>query len=207
MLEQVDSWGHTGLLNDKPLYRQGKIDQIYSFKELQEETYIPFTFAEFLDENDPQDKKHLDYYNSYVDQLDVIKNCYSAIPYTPDMMGRGIEKAEFYSTLDRTSGSITCQELKDMSVGANYSVSDVFVVITDAQGKTLLKNIHRCGTDHIREIPMSAGVTTWETDEAGNVLPISHGIEEFANGTNTVKITLQLSTSELFTAFEGTLTQ
>ena len=207
VLEQVDSWGHTGLLSGKPLYRQGKVDMVYTFAQLQEETYIPFTFAEFLDENDPQDKKHLDYYNSYKSELEVIKNCYSAIEYTPEMMGSGIEKADIYSTLDKTSGSITCEELKNMIVASNYSVSDVFVTVTDADGKVLLKNIHRCGCDHIREVPMSAGVTTWETDETGNVLPISHGIEEFADGSNTVKITLQLSTGEVFTAFEGTLTK
>lgn len=206
VLEQVDSWGHTDLLNGKPLYRQGKVDQIYSFKQLQEDTYIPFTFAEFLDKNDPQDKKHLDYYNSYVQELDVIKNCYSAIAYTPDMMGSGIEKAEFYSTLEKNSGSITCEELKALSVASNYSVSDVFVIITDSQDNVLLKNIHRCGCDHIREVSMNAGVTTWETDEAGTVLPISHGIEEFADGTNTVEIRLQVSTGEVFTAFKGTLT-
>ena len=207
VLEQVDSWGHTGLLNGKPLYRQGKIDQIYTFAQLQEEYYIPFTFAEFLDENDPQDKKHLDYYNSYVQELEVIKNCYNAIDYTPDMMGSGIEKAEVYSTLDKRDGSITCDELKAMSVGSNYSVSDVFVIVTDAQGNELLRNIHRCGTSHIREVAMSAGVTTWEEDANGNVLPISHGIEEFADGTNTVKISLQLSTGDVFTAFEGILTK
>ena len=207
VLEQVDSWGHTGLLNGKPLYRQGKIDQVYTFSQLQEETYIPLTFVEFLDENDPQDKKHLDYYNAYKSELVAIENSYSAIAYTPDMMGAGIEKPQVFSTLDRTEGSITCEELKNMSVAANYSVSDVFVEVTNAQGQVLLKNIHRCGCDHIREISMAAGVTTWEKDADGNVLPISYGIEEFADGSNTVKISLQLSTGDLLTAFEGTLTQ
>lgn len=51
------------------------------------------------------------------------------------------------------------------------------------------------------------GVTTWETDADGNLLPISHGIEEFADGTNTVKIRLQVSSDQVFTAFEGTLTK
>lgn len=207
VLEQIDSWANTGLLNDKPLYRQGRVEQLYSFAYLQDETYIPFTFAEFLDENDPQDKKHLDYYNSYKSELVAIKNSYNAFEYTPDMMGAGIEKPQFYSTLDRTEGSITCDELKAMSVGSNYSVSDVFVIVTDPQGNELLRNIHRCGTDHIREVPMSAGVTTWEEDAEGNVLPISQGIEEFADGTNTVKICLQVSSGQVFTAFEGTLTK
>ena len=207
VMEQIDSWAETGLLNGKPLYRQGRITQPYSFKQLQEETYIPFTFAEFLDENDPQDKKHLDYYNSYASELVAIKNCYSAFEFTHDMMGSGIEKAQVYSTLDKTEGSITCEELKTMSVGANYSVSDVFVTVTDPQGNILLKNIHRCGTDHIREVPMTANTTTWETDAEGNFLPISHGIDEFADGSNTVKISLQLSSGHVLTAFEGTLTK
>ena len=94
-----------------------------------------------------------------------------------------------------------------MNVGSNYSISDVFVTVTDAQGNVVLKNIHRSGCDHIREVAMTAGVTTWEEDADGNVLPISHGIEEFADGSNIVKITLQLSTGEVFTAFEGTLTK
>ena len=183
------------------------MEELYSFAQLQEETYIPFTFAEFLDENDPQDKTHLDYYNSYASELVAIKNCYNAFDFAPDMMSSSIEKPRFYSTLDRENGSITCEELKAMTVGSNYSVSDVFVTVTDSQGNVLLKNIHRCGTDHIREVPMSAGVTTWEEDANGNVLPISHGIEEFADGTNSVKITLQVSSGDVFTAFEGTLTK
>ncbi len=71
----------TGLLanfNGKPLFQQGWVSQNYLFPALEESNYIPFTFAELLDPADEQDKKHLDYFNSYKDKLTAFKGTLTA---------------------------------------------------------------------------------------------------------------------------------
>jgi hypothetical protein len=50
---------------------------------------------------------------------------------------------------------------------------------------------------------MRANLCSWETDENGNLIPISNGIADLAG--NTVTVTLQLSTGQLLTAYQGTL--
>lgn len=207
MLEQWEAWGQVGKLGDKTHKIQGGVNNDYTFQQLQDKNYLPFTYVEVLDPNDPQDKKHLDYYETYKDQVGGIKDLYSAIPYSEEMGGAGIEKAQVYSTLDKTEGSISYAEFAGMSVAANYSVSDVFVTVTDKDGKELLKNIYRADICAVREVPMTAGLTTWETDEAGNRLDLTSGVKELANGENTISITLQVGTGEVLTAFNGTLTE
>jgi hypothetical protein len=90
-----------------------------------------------------------------------------------------------------------------MTVGSNYSISDVFVTVTDGEGKQLLRNIWRAPFSNWREVPMSANLCSWAEDTEGNLTPISNGIAELSG--NTVTVTLQLSTGELLTAYEGTL--
>lgn len=205
--EQWEAWGQVSMLGEKTHKIQGGINNAYTFEELQEKSYLPFTYAEVLDPNDPQDKKHLDYYETYKDQVGGIKELYTAIPYSEEMGGAGIEKAQVYSTLDKTEGSISYAEFADMSVAANYSVSDVFVTVSDKDGNELLKNIYRADVCAVREVAMTAGLTTWETDEAGNRLDLTHGVEALANGENTISVALQLGTGEKLTAFCGILTK
>ena len=205
--EQWEAWGQVGKLGEKTHRIQGGINNDYTLEQLQEKGYLPFTYVEVLDPNDPQDKKHLDYYETYKGQVGGIKDLYTAIPYSEEMGGAGIEKAQVYSTLDRTEGSLSYEEFAGMSVAANYSVSDVFVTVTDKDGKELLKNIYRANICSMREVAMTAGLTTWQTDDAGNLLDLTHGVEALANGENTISITLQLGTGEKLTAFSGTLTK
>lgn len=206
-LEQIEGWGiKDTTLGEKKFWQQGGIDRAYSFSELMKSNYIPFTFAEFLDENDPQDKQHLDYYNSYAEDLTAIQSKYSSITCTDEAFGNSVEKAQVYSTLDRTEGQITCSEFGAMSVGSNYTVSDVFVTITDSEGKLLLKNIYRAANDlNVREVSMKAGKSTWETTEGGILLDLTDGVQALAEGGHTIEISLQISTGEKLTAFKGTL--
>ena len=76
---------------------------------------------EFLDKNDPQDKKHLDYYNSYASELVAIKDSYSAFEFTQDMQGSGIEKAQVYSTLDKRDGSNIVKISLQVSTGEVFT--------------------------------------------------------------------------------------
>lgn len=201
--EQIEGWGYKDNIGETMLYQQGRVDKSYTFQQLQKSDYIPFTFLEFLDENDPQDKKHLDYYYAYADKLEAVQNCYQTFTFADKMNGAGVEKTEVYCTYE--GESISYADFAAMTVGANYSISDVFVTVTDSTGKELLKNTYRATFTNIREVSMDYGKSTWETDAAGNPISISDGVEALANGENMVEVTMQLSTGELLTAYKGTL--
>lgn len=206
-LEQIENWGiEDEKLGDKRLWQQGGIDRVYTFKQLQKKNYIPFTFLELLDENDPQDKKHIDYYYSYADKLTAIDQKYTNIVVGDEKDGAAVEKAQVYSTLDKTQGAITMAEFTGMSVGSNYYISDVFVTVTDSDGKVLLENIHRTAqVVNAREVSMQDVKSTWETTEGGKLLDLTDGVYQLAGQGNTIHVELQLSTGEKLTAFKGTL--
>lgn len=206
-IEQIEDWGiEDEKLGDKRLWQQGGIDRVYSFETLQKKNYIPFTFLEFLDENDPQDKKHIDYYNSYADKLTAVQNKYKNLAVGDEAWGAAVEKAQTYTTVGKTEGAITMAEFTGMSVGANYYISDVFVTVTDSSGKELLKNIYRStGTVNVREVSMLAGQSNWKTTEEGKRLDLTEGVYALAGQGNTIQIELQLSTGEKLTAFKGIL--
>ncbi len=209
VLEQVEGWNEERVISGKKYLQQGRTAKNYTFSELQKEGYIPFTFAEFLDENDSQDKKHLDYYNNMKEKLSVAERRYTAFEFSKDeldaMSGIGIEESKTFTTLSTDKKSITTEELKDFSVGSNYAISDVFVVVKDKDGKELLKNIHRTPQLYIFEVNMNVGLSTWETDADGNPLTIMNGIEALANGENTVEITVQLWNGEKPCVYSATL--
>ena len=205
-LEQIEAWHTKGKLGEKKLWQQGGLDRAYTFKSLQEDNYIPFTFVELLDPADEQDKKHLDYFETYRDQLNAGVSKYSVITPDETANGDGVEQSKVYSTLDKTEGSISYLEFRGMSVAANYAISDVFVTVTDKDGNQLLKNIHRADSAHLREVSMDAVKSTWEAGEDGKYLSLHDGVKELTNGDNTIEISLQISTGEKLTAFKGTLT-
>lgn len=205
-LEQIEAWAIQGKVADRHYFGQGRPGQPYTFEALKNENYLPYTCLELLDPNDPQDKKHIDYYYTYADKLvGGIKTSYKTFEAPADAMGAQIEKA--YTLCTKENGSITAADFEKLVVGANYNISDVFVTVTDPSGKVLLKNIYRAEALYEREVAMSAGISTWELDADGNHKPISTGVAELCDGQNTVTVTVQVSTGELLTAFTGTLTK
>lgn len=203
--EQIEGWGVKGFVGTTRLLQQGAVEKSYTFEQLQKAEYIPFTFPEFLDEKDEQDKKHLDYYMSYVDKLVSRDVRYQVFTDARGKCGNGVEKAETYCTYE--GESIRFADFAAMTVGSNYAISDVFVTVTDASGTELLKNIYRATYTNYHEVSMNYGKSTWEMDADGNRVPISDGVEALANGENTIEVTLQLSTGEKLTAYKGTLTE
>lgn len=204
--EQMDAWGKRDEINDTKLYQSGRMDSQYLFSYLEEEKYIPFTFVELLDPANEQDKKHLDFYNSYADKLTAVQNSYSKIAFSDEMNGAGIEKGRVYNSLGRTEGKLSFAELKEMAVASNYSVSDVFVTVTDKDGNQLLKNIWRSECYHSREVPMTATRSTFDKDAQGNLSTLCADVEKLAGQGNTIEISLQIATGEKLTAFKGELT-
>ena len=205
VLEQVEAWYRQKEVNGIMTKQQGREAHTYRFQDLIDENYIPFTFAELLDPNDEQDKKHLDYYHSYADKLPGVKALYSTFDFTDEVHGDSVEKAVTYCTYE--GDTISYADFAQMVVGSNYSISDVFITVKDAGGSQLLRNIWRAPFSNYREVSMSYNKCSWETDADGNLIPVSDGIEALANGENTVEITMQLSTGELLTAYKGTLTK
>ena len=199
--EQIEGWAMQSTIDGVLHQVQGRMNASYKFDQLSKEGYLPFTCLELLDPNDPQDKKHIDYYYTYADKIQGVAVDYATFE-VPQCDGQ-IEKGAALCTA--TGSSITVQDFEKMVVGSNYLISDVFVTVTDLEGKVLLKNTHRTDTLYAREVPMSAGLATWQLDENGEQLPLSAGLEALADGQNTVTVTMQISTGELLTAYEGTL--
>ena len=94
-----------------------------------------------------------------------------------------------------------------MSVASNYSISDVFVVVTDKDGNQLQKNIWRSECYHSREVPMTVTRSTYGKDAEGNLSTLCADIEKLAGQGNTIEISLQIGTGEKLTTFKGELTK
>lgn len=203
VLEQVENWSQKSEIQGVPFKQQGRDAYPYTFAQLQEESYIPFTFVELLDPNEPQDKKHLDYYESYKDRIPGVKALYNTFDFVEETHGNSVEKAVTYCTVE--GESITVADFEKMVVGSNYSISDVFVTVIDKSGAQLLQNVFRADFSNYREVSMADHKCSWEQDAEGNLIPISDGVADFANGENLVEVTLQLSTGEKLTAYKGAL--
>lgn len=201
VVEQVEGWSKEEVISGITYRQQGR-EKTYKLTTLQKQRYIPFTFIEFLDENDPQDKKHIDYYNEYFSEKSAVAGQYDVFQLTDEelkeMTGPGVEKAVVFTTLPEDAKSINVREFAGMTVGANYSISDVFVRVRDAKGNEVLKNIYRAKSPRVREVPMTEMNSTWQGF-------MYDGVQDFADGKHTLEITVQLSTGELLTAFSGTL--
>ena len=203
--EQIEAWAMQSTLDGVIHQTQGRMNASYKFDQLSKEGYLPFTCLELLDPNDPQDKKHIDYYYTYADKLSDYRSSYSVFEVPEDAGGAGVEKGRALCTYE--GSAITAADFEKMVVGANYNISDVFVTVTDPSGKVLLKNTYRADNVYVREVAMSDGITTWQLDENGNRLPISTGVADLCDGQNTVTVTMQISNGELLTAYTGKLTK
>ena len=202
--EQIEAWGKKDKLGEKKLFNQGSYEALYTFQSLQDKKYIPFTFAELQDPNDPQGQKYLAYYKDMMAKTHAVDNLYTVFDCTDACKGTGVEKAETFST--KKNGSISLADFNALVVGSNYSISDVFVTVTDGSGAVKLENIFRAGSTHVREVAMTEGNCSWKTDADGNRLTLSEGLSALADGKHTITVTMQLSTGEKLTAFTGTLT-
>ena len=167
------------------------------------DNYLPFTFAEFLDPSDPLDKAHLDYYNKYAEKVSPVAKRYSKFSFTDEeikeMSGTSVEKARVFTTLGEESERISLKSLKKVSVGSNYPISDVFVTVYDPDGNELACNIYRALVANKREVSMSSERSL---KDSNNLIA---GFDAFADGSNTVEISVQLSTGEKLVAYSGLL--
>ncbi|MBR7165709.1 MAG: hypothetical protein IKD18_05455 [Clostridia bacterium] len=213
-IEQIEGWGQQTVLgegeNRVAFKNQGGVDRIYYFGELMDKDYLPFTFAEYLDPEKPEEKELLDQYLRYANVISPVAKRYSAFQFDNEailaMTGAGVEKAVTFCTLDATQKSVSFDAFSGMTVGSNYTISDCFVTVKDREGNVLLQNIYRAPSAQIREVSMSARKCTWEYDAEGKAIPVSQGVKALVNGENTVEVSLQLSNGEKLVAYSGILT-
>lgn len=196
VLEQTENWGTESKLEGTgiPYKMQGQTGAVYSFAQLQSKKYLPFTFAEFLEADDP---RLLQYASSVAQEYKVFRNQAVAVS------GTAVEQGQVYASTG--ASAVTVKQFKAMTVGANYPISDVFVTVKDPSGTVLLTNIYRATNANCREVSMKLAKSTWQTVD-GEVADICLGLDALADGKNTVEVRVQLSTGEKLTAFTAMLT-
>ena len=197
VLDQNEIWAENTTLNGKKLYRQGGVDRVYTFEKLRNSNYLPFTFAELLDENDPFDKPHLEFYKEHIEERNIFLEKYTskgfAADQLPEIGDAGVEKAVVF--LSGKADSL--EELAKLKLGCNYSISDVFVRVKSGDGKILLENVYRATSSSTRVVSLSAQMTNAKTDENDKRPSILTGVSEALAKGGKLEITVQVSTGEV----------
>ena len=209
-IDQGENWATDSFLEEVPYRRQGSVDTVYTFAYFQKNSYLPFTFREFLDENDPIDKEHIAFYDAYIkSNRGYLSACYPDFNFSSaeldELSGIGVEKASVWTNVLQKSENLSASELESVIVAANYPISDVFVTVKDPSGKVLLKNTYRASSPRIRQVKMTATEAAWRNDDQGNLMTLSSGVAPLSDGGNRIEISLQLSTGEVLTALSRTL--
>ena len=103
-----------------------------------------------------------------------------------------VEKSE--TTMDYTGETVNFYQLSLATVTSNYSISDLTVVVKDADGKQVfrkLTNIHDTSPNHRTA---SVGVAATAMD-----------LSKFADGKHTIEISARIGTGEKPVVYTGTL--
>ncbi|MBR2635066.1 MAG: hypothetical protein IKD31_05755 [Clostridia bacterium] len=190
MIEQIEGWGKQTTIGDTPYKVQGGVDRVYSFEKLQTSRYIPFTFAEFLEEGDPR----LQNYKT------AATSAYKVFPEAAEKVTVGVEPGEVYCNGPTENDYIHLSQFKKITVGSNYPISDVFVELKDENGNTVLKNTYRATSARIREVSMSAQHASWDSGRK-----LYSDLDDFLTGDYYVEISLQISTGQKLLAYRNLL--
>lgn len=197
VLDQYEKWSLRTELNGKKLFRQGNVDRSLSFESLMKSNYLPFTFVEFLDASDPFDQPHLEFYNTYIAPRNYLASKYQETNYTEEdldrMAGTSVEKGEVFLT----GNPKTIADLENCAVGSNYTVSDVFVCVKSADGKTVVKNVYRSTSSSTRTALLSSEAINLPRDADGKYPSLMTGVAEAIEAGGKLEISLQISTGEL----------
>lgn len=197
ILDQGEGWAKKGKLDGKKFYRQGGLDDLFTFAELKDAGYLPFTFAELLDENDPFDKPHLDFYKKYIAPRNPLGEKYRLTELSAEdlkaVCGSGVEKG----TVFLTGKPASLTELETLSVGSNYPLSDVFVRVKGADGNVMLENVFRVRGNSTRVVALNSQMSNAKTDADGNRPSVMTGVSAAVKKGGVLEIAAQISTGEL----------
>lgn len=201
------------------LFGENTDDQVSNI----ENAYIPFTFAEFhYGLENSESKAYIEFYektvpsnvtnkryaNQHVKAVGVAAKKSLAKTGEKSFSGCRVEAGEVLSNLDSgatklaDSGkkSIRFSEYKGLLLVTNYPVSDVFVKITDNSGKEVASRVYRALNAYTFSVDLDAVA-------AADMGDLYSALESFANGENTITITVQLGNGELITVFQGEFTK
>ena len=127
---------------------------------------------------------------------DLYKTYY--IPFTFKEF-HGLDPVEDGSaTLGLTGASVTTDDLKKATLTANYAISDVFITVTSPTGEQLFRLPRRAGNFFTFAIVMEKSVM---------VSSVVQALKKYADGQNTISVTVQIANGEIVTAYSGTLAQ
>ena len=119
----------------------------------------------------------------------------SYVPYTYQEFTGADDVEKTTINLDYTGDTATLSQLFKAKLTANYSISDAYIIVTDASGKEVYKHAVRNSSAWGKTLKMAesgANVDSWGTAPT--------------EGTYTVKVVAQLGTGERPTVWSGTLT-
>ncbi|MBR2616342.1 MAG: hypothetical protein IKC69_06670, partial [Clostridia bacterium] len=148
----LEKYGHTQADGTEYMIAGG-MDWKYSFNELYNTKYIPFTFAEFIG-TDP------------------------------------VEPTEV--SIEHTGETASRLQLTACTVKANYTISDVFFKIKDADGKEVFSYVRRRGTFMKYDFDLSTAI------------PPESALSKYCDGNHTVEIYVQLGNGDKPLVYSGT---
>ena len=201
------------------LFGENTDDRVSNIKN----AYIPFTFAEFHDGVDTAESKaYIKFYEETVPKNVTTKRyadkavqavgvaAGKSLAKTGDKSFSGCraEAGEVLSNLDSgatklaDSGkkSLTFAEYKNLLLVTNYPVSDVFIKVANSENQALASRTFRAVNTYTFSVDMDA-VTAPDNGD------LFSSLSNFANGDNTITITVQLGNGERITVFQGAFTK
>ncbi len=173
-------------------------------------SYLPFTFAEFHYNNDSEESKaYMDVYNKIIPVAGPATAYDQAASLNLDtgktgFFGVGVEEAEIITNLDQNGEklvakkSISIENYKNLIFAANYTISDVFVTVTDPSGKILKTLTFRSPSSQMRSFVFRRHKTPANESMVTSIVPL-------ADGKNTLKIAVQLGNGQKIDVFCGTI--
>ncbi len=97
-------------------------------------------------------------------------------------------------TFDYEGESIGIETLRTTPVTSNYAISDLYVIIRDAEGKEVTNRVLRASQGAIRTMDLSSTV-------------FAPSLKKYLDGTHTVEVVCQLGTGERPTLYKGIITE
>ena len=201
------------------LFGENADDQVANIKN----PYIPFTFAEFHYDVDTQESKaYIAFYEnsvpsnvttkryaeSHVKAVGVAAKKSLAKTGDKSFSGCRVEPGEVLTNIDSgavklaDSGitSLSFKQFKSLLLVTNYPISDVFVQVSNTEGNELASRVYRALNCYTFSVDIDA-VT------APDMGDLYSALETYANGQNSIEISVQLGNGEKITVFQGTFSK
>lgn len=180
VIDQAQTWETDTNASGDSFLRKNGIGTKKTFAELYSGSYIPFTFAEFV-EGDPIEETTL-----------AITNADGTV-----LLSGTVRETDREFVTETAAEELTFTELCGATVTSNYGISDVYIIIYNTAGKELYRHAVRSS---------SAGIPTLKLAETGDQVTTWEYGEVRSGGTYHAEVVVQLYTGERPTVYSGDLT-